>query len=133
MSLCKKTVTEKFRYFVDRKANKYAEASSLHRIFAQVEQEMPRNFDECFLFFLISSLALSSHGRESNSTVDESEQRNKWIEGEAIVSNESIRYQGFLGFGLWNGGILSTPNASQYRHWVRCSTTHILNNVLGRE
>ena len=84
---------------------------------------MPRNFDGCFLLFLVSSLALKSHGG-SNSTVVESERRNKWVEGEAIVSNEIIRYQGFLGFGIWNGGILSTPNASQYRHWVRCSATH---------
>ena len=79
----------------------------------------------CYGLFLSQLILLLTIAiRQSSALSIENEQTNKWIEGEAIVSNEIIRYQGFLGFGLWNGGILSTPKASQYRHWVRCSALH---------
>ena len=44
-----------------------------------------------------------------------------WVEGEMVVSNTIVQYEGFLGFGIWNVGILSTPEGTVYRDWIRCS------------
>ena len=55
----------------------------------------------CLLLLQLYLLLLTSARRQSNTVSSEKEQSYKWVEGGAIVSNEIIRYEGFLGFGVW--------------------------------